>query len=262
MSIVAAAIVPHPPVLLPSIGRENSKKVEKTRLAFEKLAGIFTNKNIDTFLIISPHGYVQMEAFSMNLSPSYTCNFEEFGDFDTKITWESDIELIHKTREYLETKAPLQLVSDSEIDYGAAVPLYFLAKDLPDAKIMPLNYSGLGLKEHFNFGQLFKQIINLSEKRIAIICSGDLSHRVTREAPAGYSPRGKKFDKKLIDLLLAEKTEDIIKLDPTLIEDAGECGLRSILILQGILDKIKNTPKLLSYEAPFGVGYLVMNFEI
>lgn len=262
MSIVAAAITPHPPILLPSIGRENLKKVEQTKLALEKLAQYFVEKEIDTILVISPHGYVQSDAFTVNLNPEYTCNFEEFGDFDTKVTWRSDIELIHKTREYLESTASLQLVNDAEIDYGSAVPLYFLTKDLPKAKIIPLSYSYLSYEEHYEFGKQFKKIIDQSKKRIAIVCSGDLSHRVTREAPAGYSPRGKKFDKKIIDLLLKNDTEKILNLDPDLIEDAGECGLRSILITKGIIDNIKNKPRLLSYEAPFGVGYLVMNFEI
>lgn len=262
MSIVAAVIVPHPPILLPSIGRENIKKVEKTKLALEKLALYFSEKKIDTILVISPHGHVQLEAFSINLNPEYVCNFEEFGDFDTKLTWQSDIELIHKTKEHLESTAPLQLISDNEIDYGSAVPLYFFSKNLPHVKIIPLNYSGLDLRAHYKFGEQFKKIIAISNKRIAIICSGDLSHRVTREAPAGYSPSGKKFDKKLINLLLENKTEEILNLDQDLINEAGECGLRSILIMKGIIDKIKNTPKLLSYEAPFGVGYMVMNFEI
>jgi MEMO1 family protein len=262
MSIVAAAIVPHPPILLPTVGRDNVKKVEQTRLALARLGKFLVEKEIDTILIISPHGYVQKDVFTVNLSPDYICNFEDFGDFDTKITWKSDIELIHKTRESLESTSPLQLVNNSELDYGSAVPLYFLTENLPKAKIIPLYYSGLSYADHFEFGKQFKKIIDASNKRVAIVCSGDLSHKITRDAPAGYSPRGKKFDKKLIDLLLANKTKEILEMDKTLIEDAGECGLRSILIAKGIIDKIKNTPKLLSYEAPFGVGYLVMNFEI
>ena len=59
---------------------------------------------------------------------------------------------------------------------------------------------------------------------------------------------------------LSQKEADT--LDKKLIYDAGECGLKSILILEGIMDKIRYTPRLFSYEGPFGVGYLVMNFEL
>jgi hypothetical protein len=36
----------------------------------------------------------------------------------------------------------------------------------------------------------------------------------------------------------------------------------SILILLGILDEVKHEPQLLSYEYPFGVGYLTMEFKL
>lgn len=46
--------------------------------------------------------------------------------------------------------------------------------------------------------------------------------------------------------------------------EAGECGLRSFSFLLGILEesKINWKPEVLSYEGPFGVGYLVANFRL
>jgi len=55
---------------------------------------------------------------------------------------------------------------------------------------------------------------------------------------------------------LKKQTGEIIKFNHSLVADAGECGLKSIVILLGILEGIKYEPELLSYEAPFGVGYL------
>jgi len=51
-------------------------------------------------------------------------------------------------------------------------------------------------------------------------------------------------------------------MDKNLVEEAGECGYRSIIILLGALDGLDWKPEILSYEAPFGVGYLVANFKI
>jgi len=50
----------------------------------------------------------------------------------------------------------------------------------------------------------------------------------------------------------------ILSLNQTYPE-AGECGLRSICFMLGILDaaKIKWKANIISYEGPFGVGYLV-----
>jgi MEMO1 family protein len=56
--------------------------------------------------------------------------------------------------------------------------------------------------------------------------------------------------------------DELLRIDPELTAQAGECGLKSMLILAGILSGINLEPKILSYEAPFGVGYLVANFLI
>lgn len=262
MSIVTASIVPHPPVLIPQIGKENLERLKNTESAYSKLAKIMQTQKVDTIIIISPHGNVQTDVFSLNLSPEFSCNFEEFGDFSTKQTWPGDIGLTYRIREKLETSAPLQLISQPELDHGSAIPLLSLTRNLPNVKIMPLYYSGLGLEAHFKLGQMLKPEILKSSKKISVIASGDLSHRLTKTSPAGYSSQGKKFDKKLLNYLKKNNTKKIINLNEKLVIEAGECGLKSILILLGILDGINHKPQMLSYEYPFGVGYLVMNFTL
>jgi len=133
---------------------------------------------------------------------------------------------------------------------------------LKNVSILPIGYSLLDLKAHYSFGDFLKEIILDDDKKIAVIASGDLSHCVTKDAPAGYSPRGKEFDEKLVELITNKNITGILKIDQGLIEEAGECGLRSIMILLGLLERINYTPEILSYEAPFGVGYLVANFKL
>ena len=261
MSIIFSAIVPHPPVLIPTIGKENITRLEKTVTAYEKLEKELRAQKPDTILIISPHGNILENAFTLNFSSEYTANFEEFGDFSTKLSLGSDIGLIYKIRESLETTTQVQMISEPNLDHGSSVPLYYLTKNLPEIKIIPLNYSQLDLNKHFELGRLIKEELLLSRERIAIIASGDLSHCLTKDAPGGYSPKGKKFDKKLIELLSKDKAKDILEIDEDLINEAAECGLRSIIIMLGIIDGFKYAPVLLSYEAPFGVGYLVMNLK-
>jgi AmmeMemoRadiSam system protein B len=262
MSIVFSAIVPHPPLLIPSIGKENIAQLKITADAFKKLEENLYTSRVDTILIISPHGHVQSQAFSMNLSPEFSASFEEFGDFTTKLRFKGDVGLAHRIRENLETKAPLQLISQNALDYGSAVPLFLLAKSLPQVKIIPLYYSGLDLENHFKFGQLLNRELTYHKERVAVIASGDLSHRLSKEAPAGFSPKGAKFDQKICELILKKQYSDIFLLNKKLITEASECGLKSIAILLGIIDGIKHEPQKLSYEAPFGVGYLMINFKL
>jgi len=258
-----AAITPHPPILIPSIGRENTKRIKKTAEAMEELEKKLVEAKPDTIIVVSPHGALLPDAFSINLNPEYTSNLEEFGDFSTKVKFKTNTALAFRIKELMEDKnIPLTMTSDGFLDHGAVVPLYFLAKKLPKVSVLPIGYSLLDFKTHFNFGDLLKEIILNEDKKIAVIASGDLSHRLTKDAPAGYSPRGKEFDEKLTELITNKNTAGILKMDTDLVEKAGECGLRSILILLGLLERINYTPEILSYEGPFGVGYLVANFKL
>lgn len=258
-----AAITPHPPILIPNIGRENTKRIKKTAEAMEKLEKILFDSKPDTIIIISPHGALLPDAFSINLNPEYASNLEEFGDFATKVKFKTNTALAFRIKELMEDRnIPLSLTSNEFLDHGAVIPLYFLTKRLPGVSILPIGYSLLDFKTNFNFGDILKEIVLNERKRIAVIASGDLSHHLTKDAPAGYSPRGKEFDDKLVELITNKNTAGILKLDPDLVEKAGECGLRSILILLGLLERINYTPEILSYEGPFGVGYLVANFKL
>lgn len=258
-----AAITPHPPILIPTIGRENIKKIQKTFDAMEMLGKKLAETNPETIIVISPHGTVLSDAFSINLNPKYVSNLQEFGDFVTRLEFKTDTALAFRIKELMEDKnIPLILTSEQFLDHGTIVPLYFLIKNLSNVAILPMSYSLLDLKTHFNFGDYLKEIILNEEKKIAVIASGDLSHRLTKNAPAGYSPRGKEFDEKLVELIANKNTAGILNLDVDLIEEAGECGLRSFIILLGLLERINYTPEILSYEGPFGVGYLVTNFKL
>ncbi len=258
-----AAITPHPPILIPTIGQENIKRIQKTLEAMEAMENKLFETNPETIIIISPHGTILPDAFSINLNPKYISNLEEFGDFSTKLEFKTDTAMAFRIKELMEDKdIPLILTSELFLDHGAVVPLYYLTKRLNNVAILPIGYSLLDLKIHFNFGDYLKEIILNEEKRVAVIASGDLSHRLTQDAPAGYSPRGKEFDEKLVELITNKNTAGILNLNPSLIEEAGECGLRSFLILLGLLERINYTPEILSYEGPFGVGYLVANFKL
>ncbi len=165
-------------------------------------------------------------------------------------------------KEAQKVKIPLSIIDEDWLDHGMLVPLYYLTSGkLDNIPIVGVGFSMLDLQTHFKFGQLISQISSLQSQNLAIVASGDLSHRLTPEAPAGYSKKGKEFDKKLIELLKKNKTKEILNLDPVLIEEAGECGLRSIIILLGALSSLQSQVSVLSYEGPFGVGYLVAEFK-
>ena len=262
MSIVFSAIVPHPPIIIPSIGKENLEKIAKTQEALKSLERDLYAAKPDILIIISPHGHIDPDHFTINISDHFEINFESFGDFSTSLKISGNIALMTNDRDRLSTKSPVNIISEPKLDHGIGIPFYCLGQNLPNIKIIPINFSLLDNQAHLEFGKNLKEAILNTEKRIAIIASGDLSHALTENAPAKFNPAGKEFDDLLIKLLKKEDTQGIVNLDKVLTENAAECGLRSILILLGILNHIKFQTKILSYEAPFGVGYLVANLEL
>ena len=263
-SLNFAAITPHPPIIVPTIGvPADLKKVSKTIEAMEKLAEKFAKAAPDTIIVISPHGAVDFNQFTISGSPTLTGHFYNFGDFQSELVFKNDLELVNSIEKGSQKeKIPLRLTGSKELDHGALVPLYYLAKEHPNFKVIPIAYSYLDIETHFRFGQVLKKAIDSQDKKVAIVASGDLSHRLIPEAPAGYSPRGKEFDEKLIELLKNKDVDGVLNMDADLVEEAGECGYRSIIILLGVLDDLKWQPEILSYQGPFGVGYLVANFKL
>ncbi len=257
MSLEFAAIVPHPPIIIPSIGKENISKVEKTINSLKKLNERLLEIKPETIIIISPHGELYSDAFNVNTNAIYEADFEQFGEFATKLTFKPDLEFINRFKEQVETTIPVFLSQHENLDHGSSVPLFYLTQGLKDVKIVPINYCLLNYQKHIDFGKELKEAIFDTEKKIAVLASGDLSHRLSMTAPAGFSKQAKEFDKKLIKLLKERKIENILNMDPALIEEAAECGLRSILTLLGIVKNMNYDFEVLSYEAPFGVGYLV-----
>lgn len=262
--LVFSALSPHPPILIPGVGKNNLNKLKKTVKALKSLEQELYASKPETIIIISPHGQILDNAFTINLNPQYLANFKEFGDFSTELKFKGDPILIQEIRadDEMEKEIPLVLVSKEEIDHGISVPLYYLTQHLKEIKIIPVSYSALALKIHLKFGKFLQEQILNSNKRVAVIASGDLSHCLTKKSPGGYHKDGKIFDQKLIKLLKNKNVEGILNLNKNLIQNTKECGLKSIIIILGILNQSNYQSEILSYEAPFGVGYAVINFRL
>jgi aromatic ring-opening dioxygenase LigB subunit len=201
--IVFAAIAPHPPLILPSIGSEKDRaQVKKTISSLEKLGKELKEKSPDLIIISSPH-----------------------------------------------------------LDWGFNVPLFFLAKDFK-AKIKTYLLGVESPQFYFQEGKEVYRNLKRGQK-YALIASGDLSHCLKEDGPYGFHSDGPQFDKALIEYLKKKDIDNFLKLGEKF-PQAGECGLRSFCFLLGILveSKISWQPQILSYEGPFGVGYLVANFKL
>lgn len=264
MPIVFAAIVPHSPLLLPTIGKEHKGKVHKTVQSYRLLEEELYASKPDSLILLARHGKIFSDAFNINFNSQYISHFEEFGDFTTRSHFRSDsITIQHLRTCSADTKDfPIILTTEPILDYAASIPLLLLTSHLPQLPIVPINESGGDLLKHYSFGSFLKRRLLHINKRYAVIASGELSHRLTPKAPGGYSEQGKVFDEKLISLIQKRDFQGILSIDSQLSQEAAESCLKIFTILFGILHEMNFTVNILSYEHPFGVGYLTVHFPI
>ncbi len=263
MSLVFAAIAPHTPLLVPAIGKTNLKKLDKTKAALERLEEDLYASHPDMIIVISPHGAIIPDAFTVNFCDAYHTDLKEFGDLATKKTFKGETHLPYRIRQAAHEKnLRTILISHPNVDHGVSVPLLYLTAHSPNIPIMPIGFSNLDAKTHLDFGYIIKEQIMTTNRRIAVIASGDLSHALTTDAPAGFNAKGPEFDAKVQELLSSHNTTGLLQLAPELVGDAQECGFRTFLILMGILRDVHYSYESYAYEGPFGVGHLTANFVL
>jgi AmmeMemoRadiSam system protein B len=163
------------------------------------------------------------------------------------------------------TAAPGELF---DLDHGAMVPLVYLTAGLESPfRLVILSFSYLSLEEHVRFGRLIGDVLMATERRIVYVASSDLSHRLIPGAPAGYEPRAAQFDQAVAATFASGDWGGLLSIDPALVSAAGECGYRSLAVLSGVVEAYEaaggtTRNRLLSYEGPWGVGYLVGEVEM
>lgn len=269
MGVTSCYLMPHPPIMVPEVGGEESKVVEDSINAAKKVGKDIKKLSPDTVIVISPHGPVFQDAICIYDFP-LKGSLSNFMAPEVDLKFEIDRELMEKII-FLSKEERIPVVTSDEVnisrfgfleklDHGVVVPLYFVNKFKSDFDLIAMTYGMLPYKELYNFGTILRKAAEKSKKNVIIIASGDLSHRLTPDAPAGYSPEGKVFDEKLVSILEKWDLNSLYNLDKSLIKNAGECGLRSIWAMAGSLDGKKVVPNILSYEGPFGVGYCVAKF--
>lgn len=262
MSLKAAFMLPHPPLIVSEIGKGREEDIIKTKTSYEKVIEEIENINPDTIIISSPHTKTYSDGFYISKGDSLTGTFENFGAKQVSFKEEIDNELVEEIEKCNDEnyKILYETRDDIELDHGTMVPLYFIRKRNIKAKIIVVGLSGLPLIEHYRFGMLFQKAINNSNKRVVYIASGDLSHKLQTYGPYGYAKEGPEYDKQIMEVCGKAKFLELLKFKPEFLEKAAECGHRSFTIMAGTFDKLNVDSKEYSHEDITGVGYGICSF--
>lgn len=266
MSIKAAYLVPHPPIILPEVGRGEEAKIADTHNAYTEAARSISEIKPDLLVILSPHARAFADYIEIYGGETISGNMARFRAPSLKITADNDLdfalELARASQEKGIRAGIMNLTQNEGLDHGAFIPLYYINKFYTDYKIILCGISGLNEKTHFEFGKLIKETVNSLNRKAVFIASGDLSHRLKEDGPYGFNPDGPVFDKRIVDIVERADLKAFLEIEEILSDNAAQCGLKPLQTMAGALSGDTIETKVLSYEGPFGVGYSVAEIRV
>lgn len=265
MALLAAYAVPHPPLIVPEVGRGQERRVQRTIDAYHKIAEEIGALAPETILVLTPHSVLYSDYIHISPGKGAAGDLGRFGAGQVSLSVDYDTPLVSLIEELnFEAGIPAgtQGERDPSLDHGILVPLYFLRERLPGCRIVRISVSGLTPLEHYRFGICIQKSIEKLGRRAVLIASGDLSHRLKEEGPYDFAEEGPQFDRQITQAMARGDFLQFLQFEEGFCEAAGECGLRSFQVMAGALDGLAVQSELLSYEGPFGVGYAVSAYRV
>ena len=293
-AIKAAWQLPHPPVVVPEVGRGREKEISKTLESMRIASDSIINSGADTIIIFSPHAPAYREQIAVNGYGALKGDLSRFGARKAAVAFEGDAGLSDSIcKEAL--KAGIRAIpaggpergsqifrnDRGELDHGTVVPMYFVNEAIKKTgavmpKLVVISIAFLDNRELYEFGRSIARAVITSGVNAAIITSGDLSHKLTEDGPYGYNPAGPEFDGYILECIEQSDVERLLNTDPVMLEQAAQCGFYGLLMLYGAISgDLKDSigggapegaannegegaaPRVISYEGVLGVGYAI-----
>ena len=263
MGILAAFMVPHPPMIVPAVGRGGEKQIGKTTKAYERVADEIAALSPDTIIITSPHSVMYTDYFHISPGRSAGGDFGRFRASQVRFEEDYDAELVRVIAEIAGERgfpAGVRGERDKRLDHGTRVPLYFIRQKYSGGKIVRIGLSGLPLTEHNRLGQMIREAVERLGRKAVFVASGDLSHKLQDYGPYGFAKEGPQYDERIMDVCSRASFGELFDFDETFCDRAAECGHRSFVIMAGAFDGTAVKAEQLSHEDVTGVGYGICTF--
>lgn len=260
-----AYIMPHPPIARELVGRGEEKKIQSTLDAFRAASRRIAADKPETIVIISPHNIFFRDAFYISPGETYTDSLARFGASADRVSIPYDDEL-RKEIIRLAEGSGIPVVSDpryaGEPDHGSLIPLLYVNEVYEGYRVVRLAPSFLSDETLLEMGRIIERAAAHIGRKITIIASGDLSHKLLPEGPYGFVKEGPEFDARVTEMMKQGDLKAFREFPPEFRDRCAECGLPGFIMLSGALENYHIRPEFLSYEGPFGVGYGVCVFHV
>lgn len=264
MAIVGAFMVPHPPLIVPEVGRGGEEQIKETTMAYERVAERIAELEPETIVITSPHTVMYSDYFHISPGNAAMGSFAQFGAGGVRFLEAYDMDLVKeicKQADKQDFPAGTLGERDKDLDHGCMVPLWFIRKKYKGGKIVRIGLSSLPLTDHYKLGQMIQKAVDKLGRKVVFVASGDLSHKLQSYGPYGYAPEGPVYDQKIMDVCSRAAFKELFYFDESFCEKAAECGHRSFVIMAGALDGYRVSAVKLSHQDVTGVGYGICMFE-
>ena len=254
--VAVAVLMHHAPILVPPVGGERGREARSSVAALRAAAGTVVASRPDAVVVLSPHSPRRHGAYGVWRTPALEGSFAAFGSPGVGVRLPVDEPLVEALgAEASEAGVPMWELLGGELDHGALVPLWFLVEAGWKGPTVVMALSDPGAPGRSALGRAIATAAVRAGRRVAVVASGDMSHRLQPGAPGGYDPRAARFDREFIERLRTGDIDGAVHLDPALRELAGEDVVDSTAIAAAALPPDASAPEVLSYEGPFGVGY-------
>lgn len=263
MPILGAYIVPHPPMAITEIGVGSEIQIIDTVVGCTRVAKEIAELAPDTIIFISPHSPSYQDRFYVAKGDTAKGSFANFNAPQVRFNEKMDSELANKI---IEEAGALNIPTDpdgvnADLDHGIMVPLRFIKLNYYEAKIVRIGISGLSFEDHFKFGQAICKAIDSLDRRVVVIASGDLSHKLQEYGPYGFAEEGVEYDKRIIELISNNELSKLMDFEPDFLDKAAICGHCGFIMLFGVIDGLGLEPVFVSHDDITGVGYGIFLFH-
>src|ERR687885_1786072 len=152
-SLVFAGIAPHPPIMVPEVGREAIKEVRASIDAMREFTERVIESGAETVVLVSPHAPLDARAFVAYEDAELYGDFANFRAPDVRVEAPLDEELLDAiSREAGKQGYEVIGIRGHDLDHGTAVPLYFLQRNGWRGRGVPVGYSFLSNGNPLPFG--------------------------------------------------------------------------------------------------------------
>ena len=274
MGLVGCFVTPHPPIIIPEVGGPSLAEAEPTVRAMTAVRERAAQLAPDTIVLLSPHSPLARSQMGVSLAASYKGSLAYFRAPQVRVEAAADVGL---------AEAIMQA------GRGAWDPGDTDSRQRRSLRPRPRSHGAPGLSHRSPEEPLPAGAALVLLPQLGGACPLWAGHRrgaheggaadslrgeQRPQPPAhprgarGLRPPGRPVRPGRSPTPSASGDWDaLLTIDPALVSAAGECGYRSLAVLSGVVGAYEASGgrthnRLLSYEGPWGVGYLVGEVEL